>query len=494
MSLAISTSKTGKFLGQTNSLCGICKQGIPAQLVEENQRILMRKECPTHGFSEVLIASSAQWYHEIMQQPAILKAPATVRREVEQGCPFDCGACTSHQQSVYLPVIPITSACNLDCPICYTINKNQGPYHISLDEFRRILDVIRTNDPQMKIINLTGGEPTLHPQLVQIIEACHDAGIHRVTLSTHGLTFIQNKTLLSELASLQARIVLSFNSFNELVNDKMLGAKVHASKVKVLERLEEFKVDTTLIPVLAFGCNDQELGDLINLVFRYDFIRSLEIHTMTFTGQGGRRFENQARMTVPDVLHAIELQTQGKIAVSDFTPSPCAHPLCYQTCYLLNTGEKEYIPFARFISKSKIRELLTDNLYMEPGPKMERILQEAITELWANDEGDPEVQEKVLRAIKRNLQEIFPPKPLSYREQQLKAERSAKTIYLHSHMDEDNFDTDRIRQCCVGVPESDGSNTPTCSYNILYRGRDERFSKQASLQTPLKDFQGGRKW
>ena len=36
-------------------------------------------------------------------------------------------------------------------------------------------------------------------------------------------------------------------------------------------------------------------------------------------------------------------------------------------------------------------------------------------------------------------------------------------------------------RCCVGVPEEDGSNIPTCSYNILYREKDERFADPSML-------------
>src|ERR1044071_9238712 len=143
-------------IGQTTSLCTTCKQGIPAEIVEVGDRILMRKRCNVHGEQEILLSSDPNWYHHNRQFAAALKAPATVKKQIEAGCPFAGGACTSHQQSVYLPVIPITSACNLDCPICYTINKNDGAFHMSLTEFGQILAVIRRNDPAMKIINLTG--------------------------------------------------------------------------------------------------------------------------------------------------------------------------------------------------------------------------------------------------------------------------------------------------------------------------------------------------
>lgn len=491
MSTAALTASAARKLRETSSLCIKCKQGIPADIVELDGKILMRKRCAEHGDQEVLIASDAAWYHRTMAFNAALKAPSFVKNEVKTGCPYDCGACSSHQQSVYLPVIPITSACDLDCPICYTINKNDGAFHMSLEEFAAILAVIRRNDPDMKIINLTGGEPTRHPQLVEIVRLCHKAGIHRVTISTHGLTFLRDETMLKELAELRARIVLSFDSFDDKINQRMIGAKALNAKMRVLDQLEKFNLDTTLIPVLALGTNDHEVGALIDLALKRKHIRSLEIHTMTFTGQGGTGFDPGTRMTAPDVLRRIETSTEGRIRMDDFVPSPCAHPLCYQTCYLLQTDRGNFIPFARFMSKENIRRLLTDNLYIEPGERLETVMQGVIGELWSM-ELPSETAEEVLTTLKTLIQQLFPPRGLPYHEQQILSERSAKTIYIHSHMDEGNFDTERIRQCCVGVPSADGGNIPTCSYNILYRARDQRFSNAPIA--PLTTLAGGRKF
>jgi uncharacterized radical SAM superfamily Fe-S cluster-containing enzyme len=265
--------------------------------------------------------------------------------------------------------------------------------------------------------------------------------------------------MLRELAALDARIVLSFDSFDEEVNRRMLGATIFKAKMRVLEQLAKYDVATTLIPVLALGVNDHEVGALIDLALTSDFIRSLEIHTMTFTGQGGTGFDATARMTVPDVLRGIETSTGGRIVMDDFVPSPCAHPLCYQTCYLLRTDAGGFVPFTRFMTKENLRTLLTDNLYIEPGEKMERVLEGVIADLWAMDIPDATAS-AVLAQLKTLIRELFPPGGLAYEKQQRIAERSSKTIYVHSHMDEGNFDTDRIRQCCVGVPSADGGNVP----------------------------------
>lgn len=480
-----------RILSQTTSLCAICKKGINAQSVERDGRIYLEKTCPTHGAQNVLIASDANWYHEVMQYPAELKAPPVVRKEVNNGCPFDCGMCGSHTQKSYLPVVPITSACNLNCPICYTHNKNKNPYTMSLNEFSGILNAIKDTDPDLRIINFTGGEPTLHPDFLKMVEMCREAGIHRITVSTHGLVFLKDEQMLRELASLNARIVLSFNSFKEEPWEKMCGLNLLDSKLKVLELLEKHDVDTTLIPVLGKGCNDDELGSLVELLLGKSFLRSLEIHTMTFTGHGGLNFADSARLTTPDVMRAIEVASNGNISLGDFVPSPCAHPLCYQTCYLMEVKPDEYVPFARFMSKENIRKLLHDNLYMEPGENMERVMTDVMMQLWSMDIST-ELSTQVLKSLKTLLGRLFPEQPISYAAQQKISEQSAKTIYIHSHMDDLTFDTDRVRQCCVTVPDEKGCQIPTCSYNVLYRERDSRFSDVANKKALPNE--GGAKW
>ena len=70
------------------------------------------------------------------------------------------------------------------------------------------------------------------------------------------------------------------------------------------------------------------------------------------------------------------------------------------------------------------------------------------------------------------------------------SELASKAVYVHSHMDEETFDTDRIRKCCVGMPGPDGTNIPSCTYNILYRERDARF--MAVPEEPLVTLGLGR--
>jgi uncharacterized radical SAM superfamily Fe-S cluster-containing enzyme len=469
-----------RLLRSTGSLCAICKRGLPAEVVREGESVYLRKSCPQHGEQRVLLSPDADWYEATEAQAALL-APPAARQPVSQGCPFDCGPCAGHQQAVELPIVPITSACNLDCPICYTHNKNQGAYHMSQVELDAILDHLARAAPARRLINLTGGEPTQHPEFLQLVERCVAAGIHRVTISTHGLRFLKDEWLLPLLARLDARVVLSFDSFEAGANRQLLGGDVLAGKLRVLELLERHRVNTTLLPVLARGHNDHELGAFVRLALQRDFIRSLELHPMTFTGQGGVQFDRAARYTTWEVLRDIQEQTSvqtrdqtgGQLRITDFVPAPVAHPLCYLVTYLLRLPGGGWLPFPRFMAPAQLRTLLGPSLYLEPSAQLESTLADIINRLWA-EEFPCDDRAEVLAALRGLADRLFDP-DIDAAERLRRAEAETKAIYVHTHMDEESFDTDRLRQCPVGIREPDGRNIPSCAYNVLYRERDARF-------------------
>lgn len=468
------------YYSMTKGLCGTCKGSLDAKIVFRDDRVYLDKFCPSHGHQTCLVSSSVEWYLDALSFIAPSTPPAQVRKDVTRGCPFDCGPCASHQQKVYLPVIPITSACNLDCPICYTVNKNDGAHRLTLDGMRKILDHLLADHTELDIINFTGGEPTLHPELPEILAMCRDAGIRRLTISTNGLKLL-DEAYVEKLAAVDARIVLSLDTFRPETDHAMLGADTVRAKLRALDLLEKHDVATTILPAVAAGLNDDEIGPLLDLVLTRPMMRSLELHTLTFTGQGGVGFARSARITIPDLHRRIEEATGGRIGWRDFVPSPLAHPHCYSICYLLRLDGGGYVPFTRLTSRAKLFELLSDSLYIEPRERLEEVFREMIDDLWANPDRIPE-SERVLSTLKRLLKEMFPPgAAIPMRTRQKIAERASRAIYIHSHMDEESFDVSRIMKCCVGVPEQDGTNIPTCSYNVLYREKDTRFADPSML-------------
>ena len=464
---------------ETESLCSQCKQMIPAKIVFRDREVIMEKSCIKHGNQTCLLSSSIKWYLDCLTFSTKAIPPKSPKK-IKQGCPFDCGPCEDHRQKVYLPVLPITSACNLDCPICYTINRNRDPYQMSNQDLVQILDHLLEEHHELDIINFTGGEPTLNPHLLDFIQICNRKGIRRVTISTNGIR-LRDEAYVRKLAALNARIVLSLDSFDPETDRLMLGLDTVTTKLAVLDLLEKHDVSTTLLPAVAKGVNDKDVTALYRLMIDKPQIRSLELHTLTFTGQGGVGFNRSARITTPDLISLVGEASNGIISEQDFVPSPLAHPHCYAICYMLRTMDGQIVPFTRLASRQVLFDLLSDSLYIEPRQKLETVFHDMINELWANPDQIKESQ-TVLKTLKHLLKELFPSRPLDLVSRQKIAEKYFKAIYIHSHMDEESFEVDRIKDCCVGVPDTDGSNIPTCSYNILYREKDSRFTDENTLE------------
>jgi uncharacterized radical SAM superfamily Fe-S cluster-containing enzyme len=464
-----------RLIHATTSLCRTCKDAVPAQVVATAAgQAWMRKVCDQHGAQEVMLSDDAAWYERTRAMTSAPRPPRRAFKPIELGCPFDCGSCDAHEQKVRLPVVTITSSCNLDCPICYVHNKNEGAYHMAHDELRKILAHLRDEHGDVDILNFTGGEPTLHPHFLEFIELARDAGIHRVSICSNGIALAQNEALVARLAELGARVALSFDTFELEADYALQGAHLVELKLRCLDLLEKHQVDTTLIPVMTRGVNDHEIGRIIEYALTKRCVRHVEVHTMTYTGQGGTSFPRDGRISIHEVVKRIEETTGGWLREGDFVPSPCAHPLCYQIAYVLLDPEGgRAIPFTRFVAPEVVYECLSDRLYIEPTRRLEDALNDAIARLYT-EEGDEAA--RTLRVLRSLLAEMFPAeRPITAEEALRVSERAAKAIYIHSHMDEETFDVERVAQCCDSNCYPDGSTIPVCSYNVLYRETEEHF-------------------
>lgn len=470
--------QTEKLLHKTVSLCLHCQNSVPAEVVSiPNNEVWMHKYCLEHGQQSTRLSTDSEWYQRTrLEFKPLLKKPAS-KKEINLGCPYDCGTCDSHEASVKLPVVTINSSCNLDCPICYVHNKNDDPYLMDLNEFKKAVQALKAEYKDLDILNLTGGEPTLHPQFLEFLDYAKSEGIHRVTICTNGIRFVKDPTLLEKMAKIGARVALSFDSYEEKADYQLQGAKLLKLKLQCLDLLEKYQVNTTLIPVMTKGVNDHEIGAMIETLFQRSNIRHLEVHTMTYTGQSGKSFDRSGRITMNEVLQQIEKTTKGFLKPQDFVPSPCAHPLCYQIAYFLMdpTGGRP-IPFTRFLSAGELYTALADRLYLEPTPYFETAIKEAINRLWVEDS---EESQKTMGLLKQFLQDLFPTdKSMNHFESMAIGEKWVKAVYIHSHMDEENFDMERDAQCCDSNCYSDGSKIPVCNYNVLYRNKEKLFNVQ----------------
>ena len=174
------------YLNSTLAYCTHCGKAEFARLMAREDGVFMERVCPVQGTSSTRIARNPAWYQK---RTAVPKSFATIKdgKPVKNGCPHDCGPCQWHTGKLLLPVFSITNDCNLNCPICFTYNRPDQKYFKSIEDTQKIIQHILKREKEVQLINLTGGEPTLHPQLFEILETCKQQGIPRVTMNTNGI-------------------------------------------------------------------------------------------------------------------------------------------------------------------------------------------------------------------------------------------------------------------------------------------------------------------
>jgi len=160
------------FHGLTRSICPECKTVIDAQVIIKENKVLMRKRCPTHVWFTGIISSDAQMYVDSVKFNKPGAIPLNFSTEVKDGCPLDCGLCPEHKQHMCLALIDVNTACNLNCPICFA---NAGVvYSLTMDQVEFMLDHFVETEGDPEVIKFSGGEPTIHPDLMEMIQAAKD--------------------------------------------------------------------------------------------------------------------------------------------------------------------------------------------------------------------------------------------------------------------------------------------------------------------------------
>ncbi len=457
------------FFKTTQSTCPECLALVQAQVVFENNKVFFLKFCPVHGHSKALVSEDAAYYARAYEYARPGSVPLKFSTEVKYGCPTDCGLCPDHQQHTCLPIIEVTDHCNLECPIC--IVDNQYSKHMSLEDFGRIVERLIDHEGSLETITLSGGEPTAHPRFLDLVDAATRPEIGRVSVVTNGIRLAKSQAFCEELKRRNVYVILQLDGFSDDVHTAIRGVPLQAVKEQALAHLAEFRISTQIAFVPARGINEHQLGRAVQLMLARDHVLSLLIQPFARTGHGGGVFplDPEDRLTIPGVIRAIDEQTGGLVAREDFIPLPCSHPLCVSLTYLLRLDDGSYLPFPRFVEMRKHLDLFQQTATLEASQATESALQESINDLWSAAGEIPD-SEKILRALKRALLEMFPARPAARQELIRIAERQAKTIFIHHYMDRHDFDLERLVKCCHHYPQIDGRIIPACGFNLFYRG------------------------
>ena len=451
------------------SICPECCRVLPADYVSDDQGLQLEKFCPEHGAFSTRVAGSYRWLSNLQDYAAATFLPESRQTPVARGCPADCGECEGHRQKAAFFLFEITTACDLDCPICLGVPQSPGRFLSVADMEAMAATVLEYAGPDI-CATLGGGEPTLHPRFFELVGVLHRAGMNNIWVYTNGRRIARDRPFAKRMADENLYVVLQWDGFRDEIYRVLRGASLLDEKQRALDNLRTSGARLGLCPTLVAGINDDQLGQLYRLFAGDQRIGTLDIATMAFVGRG-RRFPHgrDKRTTSQDVLLALEEQTRGEILASDFSPVSFSHPECLQIAYLLAVPGGGVIPLKRFLEPADYQALIRDTALLQLNASAEGLLRDVVTRLWASGKTDADTT-RGLAAMRSLVDELFPMQGgLNEDQRKAKSVDLVKVILVHSYMDGLNFDLGRAKKCISRTVMPDGKLIPTCAFNVVHR-------------------------
>lgn len=456
-------------LGIAESLCGKCLRIVPAKVVAADGKVYFHKFCPDHGRDEQLVHTDVNFYLQAQRSVKPALTPLTFSGTHTVPCPQGCGFCSRHEQHLCLPIVEITSRCDLTCPACIA---NAGHnWDLSVDEFDHILNGLIRAEKQIDVINLSGGEPLLHPRLLDLVDlALAHLEIIRVSISTNGLRLLEDPALAGELKKRNVVIALQFDGYDDRTYEILRGRKLLKQKRAILDLLVSAGMSVSLTYTAAGGINTDpsDFSAVLELLFAYPAIISLMIQPLSFAGRGEQLKTHAERISIPDIIRSLDKAGNGRVRASDFAPLPCSHPLCFSLAYYLMVDGKESLSLNQLVEPSQLMDMLANKTIFGLDDREREQMKDVIYQLWSGPAGTAPCACTVMKTLRSILDQMnaagFQP-----RQAFMLGQRHVKSVFIHAFQDAGCFDLSRVRRCCQGYPQPDGKIIPACVHNVLGR-------------------------
>ncbi|WP_321507168.1 tetraether lipid synthase Tes [uncultured Methanoregula sp.] len=466
---------------KTRGLCPICNSVLDAEIVEEEQKIWLKRTCPEHGTFRHLYWSDAQMYHRFEEYDAVGNGIANPQNPgaAPNSCPTACGLCNNHHSQTLLANIDLTNRCNLDCDFCFANARACGfVYEPSFDQVVSMLQVLRDEKPvPTPAVQFSGGEPTMRDDLPEIIRKAKSMGFPQVQIATNGVRISKEPEFLQQLKDAGLNTAyLHFDGVSAATNPFL---KIH---LKAIENFRKVGMGLVLVPTIIRGRNDHEIGDIIRFAIEnISVIRGVNFQPVAFTGAASDDDLQKSRITIPDVLQEIENQMPGVLKKDDFYPVPCVLPFsdlveaytgrpqvrftAHQHC-----GAATYV-FVQENGIIPVNRMVDVDSFFETIEHMAQTLKKGgtLNKYKALLEGVKNMHDSVKKGEQSNTTEFWKMIGKTLIGQNFDALRefhwNALFIGTMHFMDKYNYDLERVQRCCIHYATPDGKLIPFCTYN-----------------------------
>lgn len=438
----------------TVSLCTVCHRQIDAKIIFEDDKVFLTKRCREHGFQKVLIADDIPYYKQIRNYNKASEYPLKPHTETHYGCPYDCGICPDHEQHSCLTLIEVTDRCNLTCPTCYASSSPTHGRHRTLEEIAFMLDAIVKSEGEPDVVQISGGEPTIHPDFFRILDMAKERPIKHLMVNTNGIRIASDPAFAEQLASYMPdfEIYLQFDSFEEHALQQLRGKDMRAVREKAIATLNALNLSTTLVVTLQKGLNDHEIGKIIDYALKQRCVRGVTFQPTQVSGRLEHFDPAVNRLTNTEIRRKILEQTTV-FQSNDLIPVPC-NPDALVMGYALKTDTGVH-GLTRLIDPEFLLNNSRNTIVYEQDEKLHSHVMKMFSTANSIDS-----LENDFHHLLCCLPNIIAP-DFSY--------NNLFRVIIMNFMDAHDFDVRAIKKSCVHIVDTSGKIIPFETMNLFYR-------------------------
>ncbi|MGH7213376.1 MAG: radical SAM protein [Tepidisphaeraceae bacterium] len=442
----------------TNSLCSTCLRKVEAKVVIQDDHVYLHKWCPEHRFQKVLISTDAEYYKLSRQTIKPGQMPLKFNTPIKYGCPFDCGLCPDHEQHSCLTLVEITDGCNLTCPICYSESSPQRvSSHRSLEQIEFMLDAVVRNEGEPDVVQISGGEPTIHPEFFRVLDLAKARPIKHLMVNTNGIKIANDPDFTRRLKDYLPgfEVYLQYDSSRPSRLRELRGEDLTDVRRRALEHLNEDNISTTLVVTLKKGLNDDEIGEIIDFALKQRCVRGVTFQPIQSAGRLEDFDPATDRLTLGEVRQQI-LKQSPVFQPADVIPVPC-HPDCLAMAYALKL-DGQVLPLTGLIDPQVLLHGPGNTIVYERSAE----LRNQLFKLFSTG-ASPTSSATSLKQLLCCLPEVCVPdgSGLTY--------DNLFRVIIMQFLDPHNFDVRSVKKSCVHIVHPDGRIIPFDTYNLFYR-------------------------
>jgi uncharacterized radical SAM superfamily Fe-S cluster-containing enzyme len=318
-----------------------------------------------------------------------------------------------------------------------------------------MLETILASEGEPDIVQISGGEPTEHPDILGILKRARQLPIRHLMLNTNGVRIANDAAFVDALAELAPgfEVYLQFDALDDHGLQQIRGANLSAIRRRALENLERAGISTTLVVTVKRGVNDHAVADILQYARDWQCVRGVNYQPIQDAGRNPAFDKNKDRILLSDIRRRL-IDDSGIFGEQDIIPLPC-NPEYIAIGYALRNG-RNLTPILSMLPHEDFVGNASNSIAFERNPELKQRLFDLLS-LSSTAANSP----ARLASLLCCLPSVPVPEDIGY--------EHVFRVSIVQFLDRFNFCLAGVKRSCIHIVQTDGRIIPFDTYNLFYR-------------------------